>query len=77
LLAELRQRFPDVRFTGELPRPQALAWIAAADVVISASKREGAPTALREARALGVPVVACAAGDLPERAARDAGVWIA
>jgi glycosyltransferase involved in cell wall biosynthesis len=77
LLAELRQRFPDVRFTGELPRPQALAWIAAADVVISASKREGAPTALREARALGVPVVACAAGDLTERAESDPGVWIA
>jgi teichuronic acid biosynthesis glycosyltransferase TuaC len=76
LLTELRQRFPDVHFTGELPRPHALAWIAAADVVISASKLEGAPTALREARALGVPVVACAAGDLPERAASDPGVWI-
>jgi teichuronic acid biosynthesis glycosyltransferase TuaC len=76
LLGELRQRFPGVRFTGELPRPQALAWIAAADVVMSASRREGAPTALREARALGVPVVACAAGDLTERAAGDPGMWI-
>jgi glycosyltransferase involved in cell wall biosynthesis len=77
LLGELRQRFPHVRFTGELPRPRALAWIAAADVMISASKREGAPTASREARALGVPVVACAAGDLLERAADDPGLWIA
>lgn len=77
LLGELRQRFPNVRFTGELARPQALAWIAAADVLISASKREGAPTALREARALNVPVVACAAGDLAEHALNDPGLWIA
>jgi teichuronic acid biosynthesis glycosyltransferase TuaC len=76
LLGELRQLFPGVRFTGELARPGALAWIAAADVVISASLREGAPTALREARELGIPVVACAAGDLPERAALDPGVWL-
>jgi glycosyltransferase involved in cell wall biosynthesis len=76
LLAGLRQRFPAVRFTGELPRPQALEWIAAADVLVSASLLEGVPTALREARALGVPVVAQAAGDLAERAARDDGVWL-
>ena len=76
LLAELQQRFGSVRFTGELPRPQALDWIAAADLVISASQLEGAPTALREARALGVPVVACAAGDLAERAAQDSGIWL-
>jgi glycosyltransferase involved in cell wall biosynthesis len=76
LLAELQQRFGSVRFTGELPRSQALAWIAAADVVLSASQLEGAPTALREARALGVPVVARAAGDLVERAAHDAGLWL-
>jgi glycosyltransferase involved in cell wall biosynthesis len=76
LLAELERRFGSVVFTGELPRPEALDWIAAADVVISASQLEGAPTALREARALGVPVVACGAGDLAERAARDGGIWL-
>lgn len=76
LLCELRQRFRGVRFTGELSRPDALTWIAAADVVVSASKHEGAPTALREARALGVPVVACAAGDLAERAQHDHGLWL-
>lgn len=76
LLQELSTRFSGVHFTGELPRPQALTWIAAADVVVSASRREGAPTALREARALGVPVVACAAGDLPQRAAEDPGLWL-
>jgi glycosyltransferase involved in cell wall biosynthesis len=76
LLAELQLRFRSVRFTGELPRPRALRWIAAADGMLSASQLEGAPTALREARALGVPVVARAAGDLPERAARDNGLWL-
>jgi glycosyltransferase involved in cell wall biosynthesis len=72
----LSARFGQVRFTGELPRPLALTWLAAADVVVSASRREGAPSALREARALGVPVVACAAGDLPQRAAEDPGIWL-
>lgn len=76
LLTELQERFVSVRFTGELPHSQALDWIAAADVLISASRLEGAPTALREARALGVPVVARSAGDLAEQAAFDAGLWL-
>lgn len=73
---ELSSRFAGVRFTGELPRPRALTWIAAADVVVSASHHEGSPTALREARELGVPVVACVAGDLQQRAASDPGLWL-
>jgi glycosyltransferase involved in cell wall biosynthesis len=56
--------FPAVRFLGNLPRNETLRWIAAADVLLSASRTEGAPTAIREARALGVPVVTTAAGDL-------------
>ncbi len=68
---------PRVRFTGSVARDQALAWIAAADVLISASREEGAPTVIREARALGVPVVAVAAGDLQEWAARDPGISLA
>lgn len=76
LQRQLSARFSAVRFTGELPRPEALTWIAAADVVVSASLREGSPTALREARELGVPVVARAAGDLRQRAVDDAGLWL-
>jgi glycosyltransferase involved in cell wall biosynthesis len=76
LRERLHRRYPEVRFTGELPRPEALRWIAAADVLISASHLEGAPTAIREARALGTPVVACDAGSLAELAAHDAGVWL-
>jgi len=44
------------RFLGKLARPEALAWIAAADLVLHASAAEGESTVLREARALGVPV---------------------
>jgi len=73
-LFALRTRFPNARFAGHLPRPETLRWIAAADVVVSASAHEGAPTVVREARALGVPVVAVPAGDLAGWAERDRGI---
>jgi glycosyltransferase involved in cell wall biosynthesis len=76
LLEPLRRRHPEVLFTGELPRPEALCWIAAADVLISASLHEGAPTAVREARALGTSVVACEAGSLVELATHDDDIWL-
>ena len=70
-LATLREGYPAARFLGRQPRPVALACIAAADLVLSASRDEGAPTVVREARTLGVPVVAVSAGDLPEWARHD------
>lgn len=76
LLGRLARDFPGVRFTGELARPSALDWIAAADVLVSASRLEGAPTVVREARALGTSVVACAAGSLHALAEGDPGVWL-
>jgi len=76
-LASLRARFPEVHFAGQVPRSRALAYIAAADVLVSASEQEGAPTVIREARALGVPVVAVCAGDLASWAARDPGIRLA
>jgi glycosyltransferase involved in cell wall biosynthesis len=76
LLDSLRRRFDNVRFTGQLPHPEALSWLAAADVLLSASRHEGAPTAIREARALGVPVVAIDAGDLQTWALSDPGLWV-
>jgi teichuronic acid biosynthesis glycosyltransferase TuaC len=72
----LRRAFPAVHFTGELPRQRALLWIRAADVLVSASRLEGAPTSVREARALNVPVVACPAGDLASWAEQDPGLWL-
>jgi teichuronic acid biosynthesis glycosyltransferase TuaC len=76
LLGQLTRDFPSVRFTGELARPIALDWIAAADVLVSGSRLEGAPTVVREARALGTSVVACAAGSLQALADGDMGVWL-
>ncbi|MES1179248.1 MAG: glycosyltransferase family 4 protein [Myxococcales bacterium] len=73
-LESLRARFPSTHFVGRLPRPEALCFIAAADVVVSASAEEGAPSVVREARALGVPVVAVAAGDLAAWAEADPGL---
>ncbi|WP_437591925.1 glycosyltransferase [Sorangium sp. So ce1000] len=66
-----------VRFTGALPRREALAWIGAADVLLHPSSHEAAPTVIREARALGVPVIACDAGDVVAWARSDDGILVA
>jgi glycosyltransferase involved in cell wall biosynthesis len=76
LLPRLRREYPQVRFTGEMPRSQSLAWISAADLLVSASRHEGAPTVVREARAMGTAVLACAAGDLEDWARHDPGLWV-
>jgi glycosyltransferase involved in cell wall biosynthesis len=65
-----------VTFTGALPRREALAWVAAADVLLHPSAVEAAPTVVREARALGVPVIACDAGDIAAWARDDAGIRV-
>jgi teichuronic acid biosynthesis glycosyltransferase TuaC len=75
-LEALRSAFPSVHFTGRLTRPQTLSYIAAADVLVSASAEEGAPSVVREARALGVRVVAVAAGDLAVWAKSDPGLLL-
>ncbi|WP_437726571.1 glycosyltransferase [Sorangium sp. So ce861] len=67
----------EVRFTGTLPRSEALAWIGAADVLLHPSSHEAAPTVIREARALGVPVIACDAGDVVAWASDDDGILVA
>jgi glycosyltransferase involved in cell wall biosynthesis len=66
-----------VVLAGRLPRDRALAIVARASVLLHTSEAEGAPTAVREARALGVPVVACAAGDLEAWATLDDGIHLA
>lgn len=72
----LERRFPRARFVGQVARPQALAYLSAADVLVSASLLEGAPTVVREARALGTPVICLPAGDLTAWAAADAGIHV-
>jgi teichuronic acid biosynthesis glycosyltransferase TuaC len=75
-LARLRRRFPNAQFFGQLPRRRVLEWIAASDLVVSASRDEGAPTVVREARALGVPVLAAPAGDIAKWAEADPGISV-
>jgi teichuronic acid biosynthesis glycosyltransferase TuaC len=74
--ARLEAHFPEARFVGALPRTRTLTWIAAADLLLSASREEGAPTTVREARALGTPVLAVAAGDLEAWSASDPELWV-
>ena len=67
---------PRARFTGQLPRGDALALIADSHKLVHLSEAEGAPTVIREARALGVPVLATAVGDVARWAAQDPGIEI-
>lgn len=71
-----QQRAGAVTFKGALPRREAIAWIGAADVLIHPSAIEAAPTVIREARALGVPVVACDSGDVASWAEADSGIAV-
>ena len=61
LRSSLMKKFPHAHFWGQLPRDEALLRVRAADVLVSASLREGAPTVVREARELGTRVVAVGA----------------
>lgn len=74
--ARLARRFPATRFVGHVDRPLALAYVAAADALVSASLNEGAPSVVREARALGTPVVCLEAGDLRKWAESDPGIHV-
>ncbi len=74
--ARLEAAYPDATFLGQLSRDATLEWLALADVLLSASREEGAPTVVREARALDVPVVARAAGDLALWSREDPGLWV-
>ena len=75
-LETLSRDFPQVHFTGRLPRSQTLSYIAAADVLVSASAEEGAPSVVREARALNVNVVAVSVGDLAAWSRSDPGLLL-
>jgi glycosyltransferase involved in cell wall biosynthesis len=72
----LEEEFPEVRFLGQTPRFTALTWLAAADLCLAASLLEGAPTTVREARALGTPVVARDSGDCAAWGRHDSELWI-
>jgi teichuronic acid biosynthesis glycosyltransferase TuaC len=67
---------PRATFVGHLPRTDALALIAGSERLLHLSEAEGAPTVIREARALGVPVLATPVGDVPGWALEDPGIEI-
>ena len=52
-----------VRFVGNVPQPQVVQWLRAADVFALGTEREGCCNAVLEALACGLPVVTTAAGD--------------
>lgn len=66
-----------VHFHGQLGRPEALAWLAGARALAHPSSCDAAPTAVREAMALGVPVVAADVGDTALWAAAGAPLRLA
>jgi len=70
------RRFPAVRWLGQLGRFDALRYIRAAHLLVSASEHEGAPSVIREARILGTEVVAAKAGDLADLCALDQGLHV-
>jgi teichuronic acid biosynthesis glycosyltransferase TuaC len=72
----LMRRFPETRWLGTLGHDETMRYIRAADLLVSASLSEGAPTAIREARALGTAVIAAQAGDLMDWAASDPGLSV-
>lgn len=74
LEALARELGVDARFEGQRDRTQTHALIAATDGLIHTSAAEGAPSVVREARVLGVPVIATPSGDLPRWAERDRGI---
>ncbi|MDX2051055.1 MAG: glycosyltransferase family 4 protein [Polyangiaceae bacterium] len=76
LLEPLSSHFPNVRFVGQLPRPLALGLISVADVLVHPSEHEGASSVVREARALGTPVVAADSGDLRALSRKDPGLIV-
>jgi teichuronic acid biosynthesis glycosyltransferase TuaC len=75
-LQALRAQFPHVQFLGQVGRNTALTWMQAADVLVSASLQEGAPSVIREARALGTPVWTAPAGDVERWARDDPGIHL-
>ena len=75
----LKQRFPTLQLITLFNKPPAVvaAHMAACDAMLLTSDREGAPVAVREAMASGLPVVSVPVGDVPELIAGTEGCYLA
>jgi glycosyltransferase involved in cell wall biosynthesis len=65
-----------VTATGKLGRRATLAWVRGATAFLHPSRVDAAPTSVLEARALGVPVISCGAGDVARWATSDPDIEI-
>lgn len=72
----LSKSYPHARFLGQRSHSEVLRWIAASDILLAPSLLEGAPTAVREARILGTPVVTAPSGDTLDWAKEDKELWV-
>lgn len=77
-LREVVSREPSwhIKIFSELPYPQAMGWLKAADVYVNNSTYEGLSHQLVEAFALGTPVVATHVGGNPELVTPQTGLLI-
>ncbi len=65
-----------VHFAGGCPHEHVPRWLAAADVFVFPSYKEGLPNVLLEAMACGVPIIATDVGGVPEAVGEDGALFV-
>ena len=71
-----RGRPTRLRVAWDIAPDQIPLWLNASDVLLFPSLSEGSPNAVKEAMAVGLPVVSAAVGDVPERADGVRGAFV-
>jgi len=61
-LKRMADGLPNVHFMGSMAREEALTYVKGSDLLVQPSRREGLSTAVLEAMAMGVPVIASSVG---------------